>query len=89
MSGLHFSPSGAVIFLFVAGILGVLVILDRGSGAISRVWPFVMLGFLAVATLAIYFPMWAARADFERVGKIESQSLYGVLPRRLREWLFP
>jgi hypothetical protein len=89
MSGLHFSPKGAAIFLFVAAILGVLVVLDRGSGAISKVWPFVMLGLLVVAALAIYFRMWSARADFEQVGKIESQSLYGVLPKRLREWLFP
>jgi hypothetical protein len=89
MSGIHFSPKGAAIFLFVAAILALLVMLDRGSGAISRAWPLAMLGVLAAATLAIYLRMWSARADFEQVRKIESQSLYGVLPKRLREWLFP
>jgi hypothetical protein len=44
---------------------------------------------LAAATLAIYSRMWSAGGDSERVRKIESQSLYGVLPKRLREWLFP
>jgi predicted choloylglycine hydrolase len=42
-----------------------------------------------VAALTINRRMWSARRDFEAVKRIEGESLYGILPKRLREWLFP
>jgi putative effector of murein hydrolase len=89
MPGSYFSPKGFIIFiLFVAGFAAA-VAMDQGSGPLSKAWPFLILGLLIGATLAIYSHMWIERRDFEKIRRIESQSLYGVLPKRVREWLFP
>lgn len=89
MPGSYFSPKGFLIFiLFVAG-LAATIAMDQGSGPLSKAWPLLTLSLLIGATLAIYSRMWSERRDFEKVRRIESQSLYGVLPKRIREWLFP
>ena len=89
MIGRYFSPKGPVIFLFAMVVLAALIALDKGVGPISAAWPFVMLCLLFVAALTISRRMWSARKDFEAVRRIEGESLYGILPKRLREWLFP
>jgi hypothetical protein len=89
MPGSYFSPKGFLVFiLFVAGFAAT-VVMDQGSGPLSKAWPFLILGLLIGATLAICSHIWIERRDFEKVRRIESQSLYGVLPKRVREWLFP
>jgi hypothetical protein len=89
MSGRHFSPRGFIIFaLFLTGF-AVLISMDKGSGPISGAWPFLVLCLVIGATVAICRRMWSEGSDFEKVSRIESQSLYGVLPKKVREWLFP
>lgn len=89
MADRHFSHTGLGIFAFVVAVLALLISIDGGSGFISRAWSLTMLLFVVVATLVIYRRMWNARRDFDDVRRIEGESLYGVLPRKLREWLFP
>jgi hypothetical protein len=33
--------------------------------------------------------MWRARSNSDEIRKAEAQGLYGVLPEKLRNWLFP
>jgi hypothetical protein len=89
MTDRHFSRTGLGIFAFVVALLALLVSIDGGSGFISRAWQLAMVLLVVVATLAIYRRIWNTRGDFDDVRRIEGQSLYGVLPRKLRKWLFP
>jgi hypothetical protein len=89
MSGRHFSPRGLLTFILFMTGFAALILMDQGSGPLSRAWPFLMLCLMVGATVAICRRIWSERSDFEKVRRIESQSLYGVLPRKVREWLFP
>jgi hypothetical protein len=89
MPGRRFSPNGLFVFvLFMIGF-AILLSMDKGYGPFSRAWPFLMLSLVISAALAICHHMWSERRDFEKVRRIESQGLYGVLPRKMRGWLFP
>jgi hypothetical protein len=48
-----------------------------------------MLVFVLGGTFAIYRRMWGARSNTDEIRKVEAQGLYGVLPKKLRNWLFP
>jgi hypothetical protein len=89
MGQVHFSPKalvGLIVFLLVFALL---IDLDHGSGPLSRAWPSLMLIGMLGATAVIYRRMWRARNDPGELGKAEAQSLYGVLPEKLRNWIFP
>ena len=89
MGRVHFSPkafAGFVVFLVAFGLL---VSMDQGSGPISRAWPVLMSVFLLGGTFAIYRRMWRARNSSDDIRRAEAQGLYGVLPKKLRVWLFP
>lgn len=89
MGRVHFSPkafAGFVVFLVAFGLL---VSMDQGSGPISRAWPILMSVFLLGGTFAIYRQMWRARNSSDDIRRAEAQGLYGVLPKKLRIWLFP
>jgi hypothetical protein len=89
MTQFHFSPKAAVGFVLLVVAFGILISVDRGSGEISRLWPFLMLCLLVGGSFAIYRRMWRARANPDELRKAEAQGLYGVLPEKLRNWLFP
>src|SRR5215475_34528 len=89
MSQFHFSPKAlGVSFLFLVAF-AVLIAVDRRSGAISRIWPFLMLYLFIGGSLVIYRRVWRVRGNPIELRKAEAQSLYGVLPDKLRKWLFP
>jgi hypothetical protein len=95
MKHVHFSTRGLLylavlaVLAVLAAILSVLGAVDQGSGLVSRVWPFLNFGFLFIASALIYQRMWRARGNPDEIKKIEAQSLYGVLPPKVRNWLFP
>jgi len=89
MGQLHVSPRALAGFIAFLLVFALLINLDHGSGPISRVWPFIMLIGMLGATAVIYRRMWHARNDAGELRKVEAQSLYGVLPEKLRTWIFP
>ena len=89
MGRVHFAPKAFAGFVFFLIAFGFLISIDRGSGAISRAWPILMLVYLAAGTFAIYRRMWQARNNSDEIRGVEARGLYGVLPTRLRNWLFP
>jgi len=86
---LEVSPKASLLFAFLLFCFGALVAFDQGAGVASHIWRPVLWGLIAIASLAIYVRIWRARRNFDDVKKIESQSLYGILPLKLRDWLFP
>jgi hypothetical protein len=89
MGHAHFSPRALAGFIFFLLAFGLLVSIDQGSVRVSHAWPVLMLVFLLGGTFAIYRRMWRARSNRDEIRKVEAQGLYGVLPKRTRNWLFP
>lgn len=89
MSQFHFSPKAFGSFFLFLVAFGVAIAIDRGSGLISRLWPFLILCLLIGGSLAVYRRMWQARTNPNELRKAEAQSLCGVLPKKMRDWLFP
>jgi hypothetical protein len=84
----HFSPKALAGFIFFLLVFGLLISIDQGSVP-SVTWPILMLVFVLGGTFAIYRRMWGARSNTDEIRKVEAQGLYGVLPKKLRNWLFP
>jgi hypothetical protein len=89
MGHVHFSPKALAGFIFFLLVFGLLISIDQGSVPISHAWPILMLVFVLGGTFAIYRRMWGARSNTDEIRKIEVQGLCGVLPKKLRNWLFP
>lgn len=83
------SPRAFLYFAIFLVSFGTLVALDKGSGLVSRVWLPLFWGLVALVSLGIYVRMWKARSSPDEIKKIKAQSLYGVLPPKFRDWLFP
>jgi hypothetical protein len=86
---IRISPKACLFFVLFLCCFGVLVFLDQGTGVVSHIWVPLIWGLIALASLAIYVRIWRARRNFDDVKKIEAQGLYGIMPPRLRNWLFP
>ncbi len=85
---LQFFPRALLSFaIFLVGF-GVLLAVDKGSGVVGRIWLPLFWGTVLLAAVAIYLRIWRARGSIDEVKKIEAQSLYGILPPKLRDWLF-
>ena len=89
MRQVRFSPKALTGFIFFVLAFALLLSIDQGSGPVSRAWPILILALLISSTFAIYRRMWHARENAHDVRKAETQGLYGVLPEKLRNWLFP
>jgi hypothetical protein len=88
MGPIHFSLKALVGFVLFLIAFGLLISMDQGSGPVSRAWPFLILVFVVGGTFAIYRRMWRARKNPDQIKKAQAQGLYGVLPMKLRNWLF-
>ena len=80
------SLCGIHLFLLAFGLL---ISIDQGPVPINQAWPILILVFVVGGTFAIYRRMWRARKNSDEIRKAEAQGLYGVLPIKLRNWLFP
>jgi hypothetical protein len=89
MGPIRFSPKALAGFIFFLLAFGLLFSVDQGSGPVSRAWPILVLVFVVGGTFAIYRSMWRARENPDEIRKAQAQGLYGVLPTKLRNWLFP
>jgi hypothetical protein len=86
---LQFSPRALLSFaIFLVAFVGLLA-LDKGSGVVSRIWLPLFWGTVLLVAGAIYVRLWRARGSIDELKKVEAQSLYGILPPKLRDWLFP
>jgi|HubBroStandDraft_2_1064218.scaffolds.fasta_scaffold292934_2 hypothetical protein len=88
-SRLQFSPRALLSFVIFLVGFGALVALDKGTGLVSRIWLPLFWGGVGLTSLAIYVRMWRARGSSDEVRNVEARSLYGVLPSKLGDWLFP
>ena len=86
---LQFSPRALLSFVIFLVGFGALVALDKGTGLVSRIWLPLFWGGVGLTSLAIYVRMCRARGSSDEVRNVEARSLYGVLPSKLRDWLFP
>jgi hypothetical protein len=89
MGPIRFSPKALAGFIFFLLAFGLLFSIDQGSGPVSRTWPILVLVFMVGGTFAIYRSMWRARGNPDEIRKVQAQGLYGVLPTKLGNWLFP
>jgi hypothetical protein len=88
-SRLQFSPRALLSFAIFLVSFGALIALNKGTGLVTRIWLPLFWGGVGLASLAIYLRLWRARGSSDEMRKVEARSLYGVLPPKLREWLFP
>jgi hypothetical protein len=89
MGRVRYSPKALAGFIFFLLAFGLLISIDRAPVPISQAWPILILVFVVGGTFAIYRRMWCARKNSDEIRKAEAQGLYGVLPIKLRNWLFP
>jgi hypothetical protein len=89
MGHVHFSPRALAGFVFFLFAFGLLVSIDQDLVPISRAWPLLLLAFVLGGAFGIYRRMWRARNVSDEFRKAETQGLYGILPKKMRNWLFP
>jgi hypothetical protein len=77
------------IFAGSLAAFAVIAEIDKGSGLVSRAWLFVFPAMLALASLMVCLRLWRVRGRPEAARKVAAQGLYGVLPPKWRNWLFP
>jgi hypothetical protein len=88
MERTSFSPRSLIYFCLFLSVFGALVTLDKGSGLFSQAWPLIILGALAVASILLCARLWSVRRDDDALRRVEARGFYGLLPPRLRDWLF-
>ncbi len=88
MQDVRFSPRALILFCLAAAIFGGLVAIDKGTGPISRAWPIVLWSGVAIGSVLVAARLWRARRDGEQLRRAEAKGVYGLLPPKVRDWLF-
>jgi hypothetical protein len=89
MRGFRVSAKGLIYFCLFAVLLAAAIIAGAATGYGNVVWQTLRWGVLLVGSLLLLTSLWAARRDPDAVRRIEAKGLYGLTPKKLRDWLFP
>jgi len=88
MSEFRVSPRGGAYFCLSVALFGIAMMLDGGTGRLSVLWTAMVWAALIAGSLILIARFWTARHDPKAVRKIQAQGAYGLLPAKLRHWLF-
>ena len=88
MNSVQFNPRGLVYLAVSIGVLGVLLALDRGTGPVTRVWPFLVLAAWLIASIVLIGRMWRLRHKPNEFKRTRDQlGIYPLLPRKVQKWM--
>ncbi|HEX7919594.1 MAG TPA: hypothetical protein VF583_01465 [Bradyrhizobium sp.] len=88
MQDFRVSPRGVVTFCLFIVLFGAAMKLDGAVGYVRIVWTILVWNGLLLGSLLLVARLFAARHDPEAARRIQAQGAYGLLPARLRDWLF-
>lgn len=88
MRDFRISPRGMLWFCLFIVLFGAAMKLDDTVGHVRIVWTILVWSGLLLGSLLLVARLFAARHDPETARRIQAQGAYGLLPARLRDWLF-
>jgi hypothetical protein len=88
MHGFRVSPKGLIYFSLFVVLFTAAIMAGGGTGYGNLVWQIFRWGVLLVGSLLLLTRLWAARSDPDATRRIEAKGLYGLTPKKLRDWLF-
>ena len=83
------SPTGVLYFCLFLVLFGAAMKLDGGTGRLNAVWSLLVWSGLITGSLLLLARLWASRHNREAARRIQAKGVYGLLPSRIRDWLFP
>jgi hypothetical protein len=89
MRDFRVSPKGILYFSIFLVLFGATMRLDGGTGPFSAVWRLLFWSGLITGSLLLLARLWAFRHDGEAARSIQAKGAYGLLPSKVRDWLFP
>lgn len=88
MHNVRISPRGVLLFCLFLVLFGAAMRLDGGTGYLGLVWTVLVWSGLLFGSLLLCARLFASRRDPETARRIQARGAYGLLPAKLRDWLF-
>jgi hypothetical protein len=88
MRNFQISPRGLLYFLVFLVLFAGAMAVDGGSGYLSRMWVVLVWSLLLLGSVLLYARLWTSRHDPDAGRRIQARGLFGLLPQRLRDWIF-
>jgi hypothetical protein len=70
-------------------LFGAAIGIDRGSSYLSDAWAVLFWSGVLLGSLLFYARLWAFRRNPDAARHIEARGIFGLLPAKLRDWIFP
>jgi hypothetical protein len=86
MNSVQFRPRGLVYLASFLVVVGALLALDKGSGPVTHVWPWLVLCAWTIASVAIIVRLWRHRHSPDDLKKAQL-GIYPLLPRKMQKWM--
>jgi len=88
MQNFRVSPRGLAYFCLFLVLFTAAIKVDGGTGYGNVVWTIMVWSELLVGSLLLFTRLWVSNRDPGAVRRITSQGAYGLLPAKVRDWLF-
>ena len=88
MRDFRVSPRGILCFCLFVALFGAAMMLDQATGRLNLLWSVFVWAGLFVGSVILSSRLWAVRHDPEATRRIQARGAYGLLPAKLRDWLF-
>ena len=89
MRDLRISPRGVLLFCLFLVLFGAAMRMDGRTGYMNLAWMILVWSGLLFGSLLLGIRLFASRHDPEAARRIQARGAYGLLPAKLRDWLFP
>jgi hypothetical protein len=88
MRDFRVSPKGITFFCLFLVLFGLAIKADGGTGYGNLVWSILIWSVLLIGSLLLLARLWASRHDPVAARRIAARGAHGLLPAKLRDWLF-
>ena len=88
MHGFRISPRGVLFFCLSLVLFGAAMQADGETRTLGFVWMILVWSGLLFGSLLLCARLFASRHDPDAARRIQARGAYGLLPARLRDWLF-
>jgi hypothetical protein len=88
MHNFRTSPRGLIYFCLFLVLFGAAMKLDDQTGYLNVAWTISVWGGLFLGSLVLLGRLWASRSNPDGARRIVARGAYGLLPVKLRDWLF-